>query len=76
MVKKSAPFRVYNSIKESVNDYINFLSSSERYQGALQHNGNVEQFLQGLSKAGYATDPDYADKILGTLSKVTSLLNK
>jgi flagellar protein FlgJ len=76
MVKKSAPFRVYDSIKESINDYINFLSSSERYQDALQHNGNVEHFLQGLSKAGYATDPDYANKILGTLSKVTRLLNK
>jgi flagellar protein FlgJ len=36
----------------------------------------VEHFLQGLSKAGYATDPDYANKILGTLSKVTRLLNK
>jgi len=74
MVKKREPFRVYESISESVNDYINFLSSSERYQGALNQSGNVEHFLQGLQKAGYATDPNYANKILGTLGKVTGLL--
>ncbi len=74
MVKKREPFRVYESISESVNDYINFLSSSDRYQGALNQSGNVEHFLQGLQKAGYATDPNYANKILGTLSKVTGLL--
>jgi peptidoglycan hydrolase FlgJ len=75
MVKKSAPFRVYQSLMDSVNDYIDFLSSSERYQKALQHNGDAAQFLQGLSKAGYATDPDYVSKILTALGTVTSLLN-
>ncbi|WP_057830855.1 flagellar assembly peptidoglycan hydrolase FlgJ [Colwellia sp. TT2012] len=76
MVKKSAPFRMYQSLTDSVNDYINFLSTSERYQEALQKPGNVEHFLQGLQKAGYATDPQYADKILGTLKTVTNLLAK
>ena len=76
MVKKSAPFRMYQSITDSVDDYINFLSTSERYQEALQHPSNVEHFLQGLQKAGYATDPQYADKILGTLKTVTNLLAK
>ncbi|KGJ96994.1 flagellar assembly peptidoglycan hydrolase FlgJ [Colwellia psychrerythraea] len=76
MVKKAEPFRMYQSITDSVNDYINFLSTSERYQDALQDSGNVEHFLQGLQKAGYATDPQYADKILGTLKTVTNLLAK
>ncbi|WP_019026994.1 flagellar assembly peptidoglycan hydrolase FlgJ [Colwellia piezophila] len=76
MVKKSAPFRMYESISDSVDDYINFLSSSDRYQDALQQPNNVEHFLQGLQKAGYATDPQYADKILGTLKTVTNLLAK
>ena len=52
LVKRSAPFRSYQSIKESVNDYVDFLSSGERYQSALKNIGNVEQFLQGLQKAG------------------------
>ncbi|GAA0815477.1 flagellar assembly peptidoglycan hydrolase FlgJ [Colwellia asteriadis] len=76
MVKKSEPFRTYSSMHDSVNDYINFLSNSDRYQDALQNSGNVEHFLHGLQKAGYATDPQYANKILGTLKKVTNLLAK
>jgi len=76
MVKKKEPFRVYESITESVNDYINFLSSSDRYKGALENTGNVEHFLHKLQGAGYATDPKYAEKILGTLGTVTSLLSK
>jgi len=76
VVKKKEPFRVYQSIADSVNDYVNFLSSSERYQPALENKGNVEHFLQGLQQAGYATDPNYANKILATLSKVTNLIEK
>lgn len=76
MIKKSEPFRMYQSLSDSVDDYINFLSTSERYQDALQQSGNVEHFLQGLQKAGYATDPQYADKILSTLKTVTNLLAK
>lgn len=76
MIKKSEPFRTYQSLTDSVDDYINFLSTSERYQDALQDSGNVEHFLHGLQKAGYATDPQYADKILGTLKTVTNLLAK
>ncbi|MFQ3276718.1 MAG: flagellar protein FlgJ [Colwellia sp.] len=76
MIKKSEPFRTYESLSDSVDDYINFLSTSERYQEALQDSDNVEHFLQGLQKAGYATDPQYADKILGTLKTVTNLLAK
>jgi len=75
MVKKNEPFRVYDSIEKSVEDYTSFLSNGSRYREALSNPKNVEQFLQGLQKAGYATDPNYANKILGTLSKVTSLLS-
>ena len=76
MVKKREPFRVYENIGESINDYINFLSKNERYQGALKQVGNVEQFLHNLQGAGYATDPNYANKIMGTLQTVTSLIKK
>ena len=76
MVKKSAPFRVYSSVSESVNDYIKFLSNNPRYEAALEKANDVEHFLQGIQKAGYATDPQYAEKILGTLKRVGSLLNR
>lgn len=76
MVKKSAPFRMYESLNDSVNDYVNFLSTNDRYQNALENSKNVEHFLQGLQKAGYATDPQYANKIMATLRTVTSLISK
>ncbi|WP_241242265.1 flagellar assembly peptidoglycan hydrolase FlgJ [Thalassotalea sp. G2M2-11] len=74
MVKKKEPFRVYQNLSDSVKDYIEFLSSSERYQGALSKSRNVEHFLHGLQSAGYATDPNYAKKIMATLQKVSSLV--
>ncbi|WP_286265352.1 flagellar assembly peptidoglycan hydrolase FlgJ [Thalassotalea atypica] len=75
LVKKNEPFRVYQTIEDSLSDYVSFLSTGERYQDALSKPDNVEHFLHGLQKAGYATDPNYANKILGTLRKVTSLLS-
>lgn len=75
MVKKKEPFRVYENLSQSINDYIDFLSKSPRYQAALEKASDVEHFVHGLQKAGYATDPRYAEKVLGTLKKVTSLLN-
>ena len=74
MVKKRQPFRAYQSIADSVSDYMNFLSKNERYQPALNNAGNVEHFLHGLQQAGYATDPNYAKKIMATLKTVRGLL--
>lgn len=76
MVKKREPFRVYPSLQDSVNDYIKLLSTSDRYQSALDKVNDVERFMHGLQEAGYATDPKYAEKVLGTLRKVSSLLDK
>lgn len=75
LVKKNEPFRVYDSIEESLSDYTSFLTSGSRYQEALSNPNNVEHFLHGIQKAGYATDPNYANKILGTLNKVSGLLS-
>lgn len=76
MVKKSSPFRSYQSLKESVNDYVSFLTDNDRYQDALQNPGNVEHFVHSLQKAGYATDPQYANKIMATLRTVSKLIIK
>jgi flagellar protein FlgJ len=74
MVRKKEPFRVYDSISESISDYINFLSSSDRYQGLINKNLNMDQFLQGLQQSGYATDPNYANKIVSVMGKVVELI--
>ena len=76
MVKKSEPFRMYESLSDSVDDYVNFLTDNDRYQEALQNPSNVEHFVHSLQKAGYATDPQYATKIMATLRTVSKLILK
>ncbi len=61
--KEVAAFRSYNSRAESMEDYVSFLKTSPRYQQALQSTDNAETYVTELQKAGYATDPAYADKI-------------
>ena len=61
--RERAAFRAYGSLQESVSDYVDFLRSSPRYQQAIESNGDSMAFLHGLKKAGYATDPDYVEKI-------------
>ena len=76
MVKKSSPFRSYQSLTESVKDYVSFLTDNDRYKAALQKPGDVEHFVHSLQKAGYATDPQYATKIMATLRTVSKLILK
>lgn len=64
MERQEAKFRSYGSIAESFEDYARFLKSNPRYEQALRHQGSAHQFVSGLQKAGYATDPAYAQKIM------------
>lgn len=59
-------FRAYNSYDESLNDYVDFVNSHPRYQNALAQAqaGNSAGYVEGLQQAGYATDPNYAQKII------------
>ncbi len=61
--KELAPFRVYDSYESSLKDYARFIQGSERYQGAIKNGQNIKAYSEGLQKAGYATDPNYANKI-------------
>ena len=63
-VKETEKFRTYDSFADSFHDYVNFLQSNDRYDKALSTNGNSERFMQGLQQAGYATDPQYARKVI------------
>lgn len=62
--KEQAGFRSYSSYQESFHDYVDFIKDNPRYHNALQHVGNSERYLHELQRAGYATDPSYANKIM------------
>ncbi len=63
-------FRRYDSAAESVEDFATFLLENPRYTTALEHAADSERFLVELQRAGYATDPNYARKLLGVLDTV------
>ncbi|HJV88488.1 MAG TPA: flagellar assembly peptidoglycan hydrolase FlgJ [Noviherbaspirillum sp.] len=60
---KVEKFRAYDSYADAFRDYANLLRSNPRYQGVLASGQDVEGFAQGLQRAGYATDPNYAAKL-------------
>jgi flagellar protein FlgJ len=72
-VKSVERFRAYASYTEAFRDYANLLASNPRYAGVLNERTDAAAFARGLQRAGYATDPNYADKltrvITGTLMR-------
>lgn len=63
-VNTLASFKKYPSVEESFMDYVALIQSNPRYQKALEKTYDAEGYMQELQKAGYATDPHYANKIL------------
>ena len=57
-------FRKYSSIEESFKDYVTFIKKNKRYEEALANTHDPERYIAALSRAGYASDPHYAAKIL------------
>jgi flagellar protein FlgJ len=66
-VRKKDLFRTYESFRDSFNDYVDFLRSNPRYGQALESTGDARTFFKELQKAGYATDPRYAEKLTAVM---------
>jgi LysM repeat protein len=58
------PFRAYNDPGESFVDHGLFFLRNSRYHGAFRYSGDPRRFAQAIADAGYATDPDYAPKLI------------
>jgi len=56
-------FRAYDSYADSFSDYAKLLTSSSRYKNVLAQGQDANGFASALQRAGYATDPRYAEKI-------------
>jgi flagellar protein FlgJ len=70
--REPARFRAYASAADSFADYVQFIRGSARYGEALAVAGDPAAYLEALQRAGYATDPAYADKVLGLLQRADS----
>jgi flagellar protein FlgJ len=73
--KVKAKFRAYANPEESFRDWAQLMKSSPRYAKVLEQGGTAQGFAVGLQRAGYATDPAYADK-LGRVINTTLRLQR
>ena len=70
----SASFRAYANPGESFQDYVALLSTNPRFSAALGSGASVPAFASALQRAGYATDPDYANKVTAVAGEVVATL--
>jgi flagellar protein FlgJ len=69
-VKSEARFRIFNDSADAVDGFASFLLENPRYAVALEHAADPERFIKELHQAGYATDPDYADKAISVMKQI------
>jgi flagellar protein FlgJ len=63
-------FRVYGSYKEALKDYADVLTGNARYAQALRGSQTASGFAHGMQRAGYATDPNYARKLMAIIKQM------
>ena len=67
---KGECFRKYKNPEKSYRDHSIFLNTRDRYNFLFKYNKkNYVKWAKGLSKAGYATDPKYADKLISIIER-------
>ncbi|MDH5541123.1 MAG: flagellar assembly peptidoglycan hydrolase FlgJ [Rhizobacter sp.] len=71
--KVVAKFRAYNSYAESFNDYARLMRDSPRYSQVVANASTPQGFSEGLQRAGYATDPAYAEKLTRVINTTLRL---
>lgn len=67
-LQERASFRQYDDYAQSFADYVSLIKNNTRYKDALAAGGDSNAYAEALQKAGYATDPNYADKIKSILN--------
>jgi LysM repeat protein len=63
----TACFRAYNSLAESISDYFDLITKSERYRKACVSNSPLE-CITAIKNGGYATSPTYINTIMSIIN--------
>ena len=63
----TACFRAYNSLSESISDYFDLITKSERYRKACVSNSPLE-CITAIKNGGYATSPTYINTIMSIIN--------
>ena len=68
--EKGECFRVYKNVASSFRDHSLFLKNRQRYSPLFKMKlSNYKGWAKGLKKAGYATDPGYAEKLISLVER-------
>lgn len=62
-----ACFRAYNSLEESISDYFDLITKTERYRKACVANSPLE-CITAIKNGGYATSPTYINTIMSIIN--------
>jgi len=68
-------FRAYPSVADNVRDYLRFFHATPRYHPALRaypRHRDPRQFASDIARAGYATAPDYAERLVALMERVAA----
>ena len=68
-VVQSQAFRAYDTIADSFVDHGQFFVENGRYGAAMAVRDDPRQFARAINRAGYATDPTYASKLIGLMDR-------
>ena len=71
--KQVEKFRAYGSYAEAFNDYAHLLRDNPRYASVVQQGQGAPAAAHALQRAGYATDPHYADKLVKVMNRINTL---
>lgn len=71
--KLTAKFRAYDSYADAFRDYAKMIGTSPRYAKVRDNLHSAQAFAQGLQRAGYATDPQYAAKLSRAINTTLNL---
>ena len=69
-VRKVERFRSYDSPADSFSDYARLIRNNPRYENALGAGTNIASFASALQQGGYATDPEYARKLVAVANEL------
>jgi flagellar protein FlgJ len=75
-VRKVERFRAYESPADSFRDYAKLIGNNARYENAVGTGDNVAAFASALQQGGYATDPNYARKLVAVAHELRGLTPK
>jgi LysM repeat protein len=68
--RRNECFRKYRKPEESFYDHSDFLKSGSRYSFLFNNNPtDYKSWAHGLKRAGYATNPDYANMLIRTIEE-------